>query len=109
MGTHIRTWPTRVRNKWPDARKHAPGLKSGDVSWANGSEGGNWAFVHLTRPTFSCSTPTFFFGVSGPAQKAVLVPFFWGGFYDLFFFNFFFNWALVREGGKTTGFGFGWI
>ena len=33
------------------------------------------AFSHLTRPAFSCSTPTFF-GVSGPAQKAVLVPFF---------------------------------
>jgi hypothetical protein len=36
--------------------------------------------------------PDFFFGVSGPAQKAVLVPFFRGGIYDLFIFispNFF--------------------
>ena len=33
----------------------------------------------------------FFFGVSGPAQKAVPVPFFGGGgFYDLFFPDFFF-------------------
>jgi hypothetical protein len=30
--------------------------------------------------------PDFFIGVSGPAQKAVLVPFFWGGVYDLFVF-----------------------
>ena len=34
------------------------------------------ASAQLTWTTFSCSTPTFFFGVSGPAQKAVLVPFF---------------------------------
>jgi hypothetical protein len=27
-----------------------------------------------------------FFDVSGPAQKAVLVPFFWGGFYNFFVF-----------------------
>jgi hypothetical protein len=31
----------------------------------------------------------FFFDVSGPAQKAVLVPFFWGGFYGLFSPNYF--------------------
>ena len=89
-GTQTWRWATRVRNKWPGARKHAPGLKSGGVSLANGSEGGNWPFAKITRPTFSCSTPTFFFGVSGPAQKAVLVPFFLGGFYDLFFFQLFF-------------------
>jgi hypothetical protein len=41
---------------------------------------------------FLLLNPDFFFDVSGPAQKAVLVPFFWGGFYDLFLFpHIFFN------------------
>jgi hypothetical protein len=41
---------------------------------------------------FLLLNPDFFFDASGPAQKAVLVPFFWGGFYDLFFFpQLFFN------------------
>jgi hypothetical protein len=37
--------------------------------------------------SFLLLNPDFFFDVSGPAQNAVLVPvpFFWGGFYDLFF------------------------
>jgi hypothetical protein len=54
----------------------------------------------MTWATFSCSTPTFFFGVSEPAQKAVLVPFFWGGVYDLFFFQLFF---LISEGFQWRG------
>jgi hypothetical protein len=29
----------------------------------------------------------FFLTPAGPAQNAVPVPFFWGGFYDLFFFQ----------------------
>jgi hypothetical protein len=44
------------------------------------SEGPSDEIPQITRPTFSCSTPTFIFGASGPAQKAVLVPFFWGWF-----------------------------
>ena len=48
------------------------------------------AFPKITWETFSCSTPTFFFGVSEPEQKAVPAPFFWGGVYDLFFFPTFF-------------------
>jgi hypothetical protein len=42
----------------------------------------------ICRPNttnFLLLNPGFFFDASGPAQKAVLVPFFWGGFYDLFF------------------------
>jgi hypothetical protein len=35
--------------------------------------------------SFLLLNPDFFFDASGPAQKAVLVPFFWRGFYDLFF------------------------
>jgi hypothetical protein len=47
-------------------------------------------------------------GTSGPAQQAVLVPFFWGGFYDLFFFcNFFlypedFSWGVFGVGNAKT-------
>jgi hypothetical protein len=42
--------------------------------------------------------PDFFFGVSEPAQKAVLVPFFWGGFYGLFFFQIFFDLRRISVG-----------
>jgi hypothetical protein len=35
---------------------------------------------------FLLLNPDFLFDASGPAQKAVPVPFFWGGFYDFFFF-----------------------
>ena len=44
---------------------------------------------------FLLLNPDFFFGASEPAQKAVLVPFFWGGVYDLFFLPTFF---LISEG-----------
>ena len=40
---------------------------------------------------FLLLNPDFFFDASGPAQKAVPVPFFGGGFYDLFFSKLFFN------------------
>jgi hypothetical protein len=45
-------------------------------------------------------SPTFLFDASGPAQKAVLVAFFLGGFYDLFFFKLFFylRGILYQEG-----------
>jgi hypothetical protein len=70
-------------------KKYAPGLKCRNVPWTNGSEGANKEFVHLTRPASSSSTPNLFFDASGPAQKAVPVFFFWGGFDGLFFFKFF--------------------
>jgi hypothetical protein len=57
----------------------------------------------ITWATSSCSTPAFFFGVSEPAQKAVLVPFFGGGVYDIFFFP---NFFLISEGFQW-GRGFG--
>jgi hypothetical protein len=44
---------------------------------------------------FLLLNPDFFFDASGPAQKAVLVPFFWGGFYGLFFFP---NYFLISGG-----------
>jgi hypothetical protein len=77
-------------------KKHAPGLKCRYVSLASGSEGANEAFANCQPNTtnFLLLNPDFFFdvGVSGPAQKAVLVPFFWGGFYGLFFLSkLFFN------------------
>jgi hypothetical protein len=43
--------------------------------------------------SFLLPNPDFFFDVSGPAQKAVLVPFFWGGFY-----GFFFHFVLISGG-----------
>jgi hypothetical protein len=39
---------------------------------------------------FPLLNPGFFFGVSGPAQKAVLVPFFFGVVFMTFFFPTFF-------------------
>jgi hypothetical protein len=36
---------------------------------------------------FLLLNPDFFFDASGPAQKAVPVPFFGAGFYELFFFK----------------------
>jgi hypothetical protein len=44
---------------------------------------------------FLLLNPDFFFDASGPAQTAVLVPFFWGGFYGLFFFP---NYFLISGG-----------
>jgi hypothetical protein len=44
------------------------------------------------------TTPTFFFGVSEPAQKAVLMSFFWGGVYDLIFPTFFFDLRRISVG-----------
>ena len=47
------------------------------------------AFAIITRPAFSYSTPTFllnpdfFWGISRPAQEAVLVTLFYGGFMNI--------------------------
>ena len=51
---------------------------------------------------FLLLNPDFFLVASGPAQKAVLVPFLRGGIYDLFFSNFFltsggFQWGCFRS------------
>ena len=81
------TDPGQKYHKRPDVKKHAPGLTFRTVMfrWQVGRKG-------LTRhlPTrhgqLSPAQPRlFFFGVSEPTQRAVLVPFFWGGVYDLFF------------------------
>jgi hypothetical protein len=48
----------------------------------------------MAMANFLLLNPDFVFGVSGPAQKAVAVPFFWG-VHDLFFFRLFF---LISEG-----------
>jgi hypothetical protein len=37
------------------------------------------------KGNFLLLNPEFVFGASGPARKAVPVPFFWGGIYGLFF------------------------
>jgi hypothetical protein len=54
--------------------------------------------IQINLGNFLLLNPDFFFGVSEPAQKAVLVPFFWGGIYDLFFSNFFFDFRRISVG-----------
>jgi hypothetical protein len=75
-------------------KKHAPGLKCRNVSLANGSEGAITTTVGIVyqpnMTNFLLPKPDFFFDITGPAQKAVPVPFypFFGKvFMALFFFQ----------------------
>jgi hypothetical protein len=93
-GAQTKRSATRVRNdpqKKHEAKGDAPGLKSSDVSLVSGSERAQLGTIQNNLGNFPLLNPDFFFGVSEPAQKAVPVPFFWGGVYDLFFFNLFFD------------------
>jgi hypothetical protein len=68
------------------------GLKCCGVSLANGSEGAELGIGPNNLGKFLLlNDPEFFLGASGPAQKKGCSHLlFWGGFYDLFFSNYFF-------------------
>jgi hypothetical protein len=78
LHAHIRTWLTRVKNKpnknqW--AKGSTQGLKCYNVSLVNGSEGPNQTLEARgiypnNLGSFLLLDPGFFFGASGPAQKA---------------------------------------
>jgi hypothetical protein len=90
---------TRVRNNLPalriacsyfgfgcllaESKKIVPGLKCYNISFANGSKGTkHQAPISIYEPNmtnFLLLNPDFFFNGNGPAQKAVLAPF-WGVF-----------------------------
>jgi hypothetical protein len=99
-GTQSKRPVTRVRNKRLGVKKHAPGFERCDFSLASKwVERGQLGTFQHNLGSFLLFSPDFFFLASASQRKwQCSCPFFWGGVYDLFFPQPFFDLRRISVG-----------